>query len=164
MDTRDILEQTQTDLEAAAEHAEEFAGLDRREFLFMSLVAAAASTLRVPATLGAQGRGAAGAAAAPQAPLPIIPLGEPISWSFQVYPGGTGALLEKLRKERGAQSFDRREHVVEKWSGTVPTGDDDIAFLPAHRLSALIKARKIMSTRLTDIYLTRLKRLNPTLL
>jgi Asp-tRNA(Asn)/Glu-tRNA(Gln) amidotransferase A subunit family amidase len=46
----------------------------------------------------------------------------------------------------------------------VPTNDEDIAFLPAHRLSALLKARKITSTRLTRIYLQRLQRLNPTLL
>ena len=46
----------------------------------------------------------------------------------------------------------------------MPTSDEDIAFLPAHRLSALIKAKKITSTRLTTIYLERLKRLNPTLL
>ncbi|HEV8410148.1 MAG TPA: amidase [Gemmatimonadaceae bacterium] len=165
MDTRDILEQTQTELEDVSERAEESSGIDRRDFLFISLVAAAANALGAPAALKAQGRGAAGAAAAvPQAPLPIIPLGEPISWSFQVYPGGTGAILEKLRKERGAQAFDRNPHSVEKWSGAVPSNDDDIAFLPAHRLSALLKARKITSARLTDIYLTRLKRFNPTLL
>ena len=46
----------------------------------------------------------------------------------------------------------------------MPTKDEDIAFLPAHRLSALLKARKITSTRLTRIYLERLQRLNPTLL
>ena len=68
MDTRDILEQTQSELQGMSEHAEEFVALDRREFLFMSLVAAAASTLGVPPALKAQGRGAAGVAAAPQAP------------------------------------------------------------------------------------------------
>ena len=46
----------------------------------------------------------------------------------------------------------------------MPTSDDEIAFLPAHRLSALIKERKITSSRLTDIYLARIKRLDPTLL
>ena len=52
----------------------------------------------------------------------------------------------------------------EKWNGAVPTSPEDIAFLPAHRLSALIKARKITSLQLTDIYLARLERLNPILL
>jgi Asp-tRNA(Asn)/Glu-tRNA(Gln) amidotransferase A subunit family amidase len=46
----------------------------------------------------------------------------------------------------------------------VPTNPEDIAFLPAHRLSALIKARRISSRQLTELYLERLKRLNPTLL
>ena len=106
---------------------------------------------------------AAGAAA--QTPLPIIPLGETISWTHQAYPGGTGAILDKLLKERGAKAFERPVFEVEKWSGPVPTKDEDItAFLPAHRLSALIKERKITSARLTDIYLARLNRLNPTLL
>ena len=79
------------------------------------------------------------------------------------YPGGTGALMEKMVKEHGAKAFDRAVFTVEKWSGAVPTSDEAIAFLPAHRLSALIKAKKITSTRLTQIYLERLKRLNPTL-
>src|SRR6185436_15840696 len=59
---------------------------------------------------------------------------------------------------------ERTPFTVEKWTGPVPTNDDDIAFLPAHRLSALIKERKITPSRLTDIYLTRMKRLDPTLL
>ena len=80
------------------------------------------------------------------------------------YPGGTGALMEKMVKEHGAKAFDRSPFAVEKWTGAVPTSDEAIAFLPAHRLSALIKARKITSVRLTTIYLERLKRLNPILL
>jgi hypothetical protein len=72
--------------------------------------------------------------------------------------------MEKLARERGRAAFDRAVFTVQKWSGPVPSSPDDIAFLPAHRLSALIKARRITSVQLTDIYLTRLKRLNPTLL
>src|SRR5262245_32823093 len=98
---RDLLEQAQDELEDVSEEAEEFLGIDRREFVFLSLVAAAAGTFSVPAGARAQGRGAVGAA--PQAPLPILPLGEPISWTFQVYPGGTGVLMEKLINERGAK-------------------------------------------------------------
>jgi hypothetical protein len=131
----------------------------------MSLIAAAASTLGIPGFARAQGGGGrAGAGNAPQTPPPPIPLGEPISWTFQAYPGGTGAALEKLRKERGAKAFDRAAWTVPKWSGAVPTNDDDIAFLPAHRLAALIKEKKITSAKLTDIYLARMKRLDPTLL
>jgi Asp-tRNA(Asn)/Glu-tRNA(Gln) amidotransferase A subunit family amidase len=83
---------------------------------------------------------------------------------FQAWPGGTGALMEKLGKERGRAAFERANFSVEKWRGAMPTSDDEIAYLPAHRLSALIKERKLSSERLTDIYLARIKRLDPTLL
>jgi hypothetical protein len=169
----DLLEQTQAELEAA-DFDEEALGIDRRHFVFLSLAAAAASTLGAPASALAQagragsagaGAGAAARAAAQQQPVPV-PLGngEPPALQFQPYPGGTGALMEKLVRERGAAAFNRGTYEAEPWSGAVPTSDDEIAFLPAHRLSALIKARKITSARLTDIYLARLKRLNPTLL
>jgi Asp-tRNA(Asn)/Glu-tRNA(Gln) amidotransferase A subunit family amidase len=165
MDTPyDLLEQTQTELEQRAEEVEAFTGVDRREFVFMSLVAAAASTLGFHGTARAQSA-AAGAAAPQAAPVPF-PLGngEAPAQQFMPYPGGTGALLEKLRKERGSAAFDRAVFKIDKWSGPVPASDDDIAFLPAHRLAALIKEKKITSTRLTGIYLERIKRLNPILL
>ena len=38
MNSRDVLEQTQVELEAVSEQAEEFTGIDRREFMFMSLM------------------------------------------------------------------------------------------------------------------------------
>ena len=164
-DEIELLEQTQEELEQIAEEVEHHTGVDRRQFVFLSLVAAAASTFGVSgARAQGGGRAGAGGAQTPPAPPVPIPLGEPISWTFQAYPGGTGALLEKLRKERGAKAFDRAVFAVDKWSGAVPTNDDDIAFLPAHRLSALLKERKITSAKLTDIYLARLKRLDPTLL
>ena len=137
-------------------------GLDRRSFLFLSAAAAAASAFGRPAW--AQGA----AAAAPQQPQQpaLVPLGngEPPAMQYQAYPGGTGALLEKLSGERGRAAFDRSVFTVEKWSGPVPTSEEEIAFLPVHRLAALIQARKISSVALTDIYLNRLKRLDPTLL
>ena len=46
----------------------------------------------------------------------------------------------------------------------MPTSPEELAFLPAHRLSALIKARQLTSVRLTEVYLERIERLNPTLL
>ncbi len=144
------------------------AGVDRRTFMIMSLAATAATTIGVdPAR--AQGAAPASAGrgqAAQQPPPPPVPLGngEEPALQFQPYPGGTGALMEKLARERGRAAFDRTVFTVEPWKGTVPASADEIAFLPAHRLSALIKERKISSTQLTDIYLTRLKRLNPTLL
>jgi Asp-tRNA(Asn)/Glu-tRNA(Gln) amidotransferase A subunit family amidase len=166
----DILDQYQTDLESS-DFDSEAVGIDRRQFVFLSLVAAAASTLGIKPAL-AQERGSAGrgAGTAPQpgfqqqeTPLPLGN-GEPPALQFQPYPGGTGALMEKLVRQRGAAAFDRGSYEPEPWAGAVPTSDDEIAFLPAHRLSALLKARRITSARLTDIYLTRLKRLNPTLL
>ena len=168
----ELLEQAHLEL-ARADHDEEATGLDRRQFMFYSLVAAAATTfgadkLRAQGATGASvvpagGRG--GAQQAPQA-APPIPLGngEAPALQFQAYPGGTGALMEKLARERGRAAFDRASWVVEKWTGPVPTNAEDIAFLPAHKLASLLKERKITSVKLTEIYLERLKRLNPTLL
>ena len=163
----ELLEETQAKLEGL-DHDEEVSGMDRRHFVFFSLVAAAAATLGVePAHAERLGSAAAraGSRFPVQEPAPL-PLGngEAPALHFQPYPGGTGALMEKLVRERGRESFERAAFMVEPWSGPVPTSDEEIAFLPAHRLSALIKARKLTSARLTDIYLERLKRLNPTLL
>ncbi len=171
MDTPlDFLEQAEAEL-AAAEHDESATGVDRRQFMFYSLVAAAASTFGAPAA-GAQsarasanglGSLASGAAQPPQVPPVPLGNGEAPAMQFMPYPGGTGALMEKVVRERGAAAFTRTPHAVEKWSGAVPTNPDDLAFLPAHRISALIKARKITSRQITDIYLARIEKLNPTL-
>src|SRR6185503_15561456 len=76
--TEDLLEQLQTELERESEEVEEFTGVGRREFVFMSLVAAAASTFGV--------RAAQAQVPTPQQPAtPPIPLGngEPPSMVFQ---------------------------------------------------------------------------------
>lgn len=164
----ELLDQTQAELEAMDFDAEAYGGLDRRQFMFLSLAAAAASTFGAASARAQAATGAvSGAMGVPQqqavTPFPLGN-GEAPALQFQPYPGGTGALIEKLAKERGRAAFDRALFTVEKFVGAVPTNPDDIAFLPAHRLSALIKERKITSVALTDIYLTRLKRLNPTLL
>ncbi len=168
----DLLDAAQPELELLAEEGESLTkgGVDRREFVFMSLVAAAASTFGAHvarAQSGGAGVATTGAAGAAQQQPAVAPWplgnGEAPAEQFMPYPGGTGALMEKMVKEHGTKAFDRALFTVEKWSGAVPTSDEAIAFLPAHRLSALIKARKITSTRLTTIYLERLKRLNPTL-
>jgi Asp-tRNA(Asn)/Glu-tRNA(Gln) amidotransferase A subunit family amidase len=134
-------------------------GMDRRNFVKLAIAAAATSGLSLKAA-AQQARG--GQTPAP----PPIPLGqgEPPAWAFQAYPGGTGALLEKLAKERGRAAFDRAKFEVEPWKGPVPGTEEEIVYLPAHRLSALIKARKISSVDLTNVYLERLKRLDPKLL
>jgi hypothetical protein len=161
-DELDLLDQEQNEVEAVADQAG-LVGLDRRQFVFLSLASAAATTFGFGATALAQAPTGAGA---PQQAPPPPPLGngEPIAWTFQPYPGGTGVLMEKLIAEHGAAAFRRATFVVEPWTGAVPTSPDEIAFLPAHRLSALIKARKLTSTDLTKIYLDRIERLDPILL
>ena len=165
-DELELLNEVQTDAELAATELEDASNgeVDRREFVFLTLAAAAATTFGFGAPALAQGVGAAGRGQQPQEPLPPLGNGEPVSWTFQPYPGGTGALMEKLIHERGAAAFARATFTVDPWTGPVPTNPDDIAFLPAHRLSALIKARKLTSTQVTRIYLDRIKRLDPVLL
>jgi Asp-tRNA(Asn)/Glu-tRNA(Gln) amidotransferase A subunit family amidase len=43
----------------------------------------------------------------------------------------------------------------------LPGTDEAIAFAPVHQLSRWIETRKLTSTRLTEIYLARIERLNP---
>jgi hypothetical protein len=165
----EFLDQVQAEAELIGEEQEELTGIPRREFVFLSLVSAAATTFGFGADALAQG--AAGGAGAPggapqqpQAQLPPLGNGDPVSWTFQPYPAGTGALMEKLIAEHGAAAFKRSKFTVQPWTGAVPTSDEDLAFLPAHRISALIAAKKITSTQITKIYLERLKRLDPVLL
>ena len=157
-DELDLLDEYQNDLESTDAPA----GVDRREFVFLSLVTAAASTFGFGARALAQGV----PAATPQQPTPLPPLGngDGLSWTFQPYPGGTGALMEKLVRERGPAAFQRSTFSVPRWTGAVPNDPETIAYLPAHRLSALLKERKLTSTQITRIYLDRIKRLDPTLL
>jgi Asp-tRNA(Asn)/Glu-tRNA(Gln) amidotransferase A subunit family amidase len=72
--------------------------------------------------------------------------------------------MENLIRERGAAAFERRPIEIEPWSGPVPTREEDLAFLPAHRLGALLKERRISSVDLTNIYLERMHRYDPVLL
>ncbi|MBL0172947.1 MAG: amidase [Gemmatimonadaceae bacterium] len=172
----DRLEASESLVADMADELEASSGIDRRQFMFYSLVAAAASSFGVES---ARAQGAPLPAPEDWAPTielpaslfqpPIVPPlalgnGEAPALQFQAYPGGTGALMEKLARERGRAAFDRSVFTVEKFSGAMPASDEDIAYLPAHRLSALLKQRKITSARLTAIYLERIKRLNPTLL
>jgi Asp-tRNA(Asn)/Glu-tRNA(Gln) amidotransferase A subunit family amidase len=112
-----------------------------------------------------------GAASAPLAsPLqqvsPPLPLGngESPALQFQAYPGGTGALYERLWREHGERLFARSPIEIPEWEGTVPASEEDLAFLPVGRLAALLRARRITSTELTEIYLARLRRYDPVLL
>jgi len=48
-------------------------------------------------------------------------------------------------------------------TGALPTSDEDIAFATVTQLSRWVERREITSERLTNIYLDRLERFNPTL-
>ncbi|MEP7384040.1 MAG: amidase [Gemmatimonadota bacterium] len=163
----EVLDQLEIDL-ASLDYNEDAPGaLDRRHFLFFSLVSAAATSFGMSGNLQAQARALGTRMPQGQQPQPPpYPLGngEPPALQFQPYAGGTGALMQRLARERGAAAFERASFEVTPWSGAVPSSPDDIAYLPAHRLSALIRARRITAVQLTDVYLTRLKRLDPTLL
>ncbi len=178
-DELDLLDQAQADAEQIADEMAFTSDVDRRRFVFLSLATAAATTFGFGAKALAQGGGGAGGAsgAARGQGTPPVPLDnmEAVSWTFQPYPGGTGALLEKTYREKGVSAFNRQPfawsattpgafHLAPWGAGPLPATDEEIAFLPAHRLAAAIKAGKLTSTRITTIYLDRLERLNPTLL
>ena len=138
--------------------------MERRRFLATAAAAAAAGGLDPTALAGTEAAGVP--QTPPQEAPPPVPLGngEPPALQFQAYPGGTGALMEKMWHETGGNPFERTEIAIERWSGPVPTTEEDLAFLPVHRLAALIRARDITSSELTEVYLDRLKRLDPVLL
>ncbi len=110
-DDLDLLDEAQKEAEQIAETMPFDSDVDRRKFVFLSLAATAATTFgfgsRALAQGGAGGAGGAGAPpaggggrgggggrAAAAAPSPVaIENMENVSWTFQPYPGGTGALL-----------------------------------------------------------------------
>src|SRR5271170_5345693 len=63
----------------------------------------------------------------------------------------------------GQAIFLQRDRFVRSSTdlGPLPAKDDDIAFASVTQLSRWIETRKLSSERLTNIYLERLKRLNP---
>ena len=130
--------------------------LPRRTFMQAAL--ATAATTVIGTRVDAQG------GRAQQPPPPPLGNGEHPAVVFQPYPGGTGAYLEKIARERGFAAFERATFTVEPWSGAVPATEEGITYLPAHRLSALIQARRLSATDVTNACLNRLKRLDPTLL
>jgi Asp-tRNA(Asn)/Glu-tRNA(Gln) amidotransferase A subunit family amidase len=142
--------------------------MQRRDFLKTAAAAAAASALSPGSLSAATGPTAVeGAITAPDlAALQVAGLGngEPPALQFQAYPGGTGALMEKLWKEHGSAMFQKTPIDLEPWVGPVPSREEDLAFLPAHRLGALLRARHISSVELTEIYLERMRRYDSVLM
>jgi Asp-tRNA(Asn)/Glu-tRNA(Gln) amidotransferase A subunit family amidase len=55
----------------------------------------------------------------------------------------------------------KNEFIRTKSDAPLPTTDEAIAFAPVHQLSRWIESRQLTSTRLTEIYLARIERLNP---
>lgn len=132
--------------------------MDRRDFVRSAIAGAAAVGLASPALAQGGGRGQ------PAPPPRPLGNGEPPAMVFQPYPGGTGSYLEKLARERGREAFERARFSVEPWRGPVPASEEELAWLPAHRLAALLQSRKVSAVQVTDAYLNRIKRLDPTLL
>lgn len=183
-DELDLLDAEEGRLIAESEQRGFASEVDRRQFVFTSLAAAAATTFGFGARALAQppagGGGGGGGFGAQQPATPPVPLDnmEPVSWTFQPYPGGVGALLEKTYREKGPGAFVRQpfawkgagvarpgSFLLEPWGAAAfPTNEEDIAFLPMHRLAAAIRARKISSVKLTTLYLDRLEKYNPTLM
>ncbi|MBY0489377.1 MAG: amidase [Gemmatimonadaceae bacterium] len=182
-DELDLLDAEEARLIAESEQRGFTSEVDRRQFVFTSLAAAAATTFGFGARALAQppaGGGGGGGFGAQQPATPPVPLDnmEPVSWTFQPYPGGIGALLEKTYREKGPGAFARQpfawrgagvakpgSFLLEPWgTAAFPTNEEDIAFLPMHRLAAAIRAKKITSVKLTTLYLDRLEKYNPTLM
>ena len=143
---------------------EEANGIRRRDFFKLAAVAAASSAVGC-SPRGSQERDEPNSQTfSEDAPLRPLGNGEPPAFQFQAYPGGTGALIEKLWVGADGNPFESYPIAIPTWEGEVPTRPEEIAFLPVHRLSALIRDRHISPIDLTEIYLERIKRFDPVLL
>jgi Asp-tRNA(Asn)/Glu-tRNA(Gln) amidotransferase A subunit family amidase len=141
-------------------------GLERRSFLKMA--AGAAIGAGTTSTASSETKFEAGSVTELtdyRAQEVVKPLGngESPALQFQANPGGTGALLDKLWAADGGSPFHSNEIGIDPWTEPIPTDATEIAFLPVHRLAALIRQRKISSVELTEIYLERMKRFDPIL-
>lgn len=145
-------------------------GLERRDFLRTTAAALVAGVV-TPSELFAREPELASDAEFARAVVqqsqeapPPVPLfnGEHPALVYQAWPGGTGALYQRWHDE-GVDPFARHAIPIDPWEGRVPGDPEEIAFLPVHRLAALIRGRHISSVELTEIYLERMKRYDPVL-
>lgn len=145
-------------------------GLERRDFLRTAAAALVAGVV-TPSELFAREPELASDAEFARAVVqqsqeapPPAPLfnGEHPALVYQAWPGGTGALYQRWHDE-GVDPFARHAIPIDPWEGRVPGDPEEIAFLPVHRLAALIRGRHISSVELTEIYLERMKRYDPVL-
>jgi len=95
----------------------------------------------------------------------------PPAVQFQAAPGGTGAYVDGVAVAadtvKAANAVAGTADTMPKvlpWEGAKPASEEDIAFLPVHRLAALIQARKLSPVELCEIYLKRLAQHDKTLL
>src|SRR5688500_6048647 len=116
-DELDLLDQAQDEAERQADQMGFTSEVDRRNLVFIYLAAAAATTFGLGAKALAQSTAAAQGTQQATPPVPLDNM-EAVSWSFQPYPGGTGALLERTYREKGVAAFDRQRFV---W-GSTPKG------------------------------------------
>jgi hypothetical protein len=79
-DELDLLDQAEAEAEELAGELELY-GVGRREFVFFSLAAAAATTFGFGARALAQAPGGGAAQQVPQAPPPPLGNGDPVSWT-----------------------------------------------------------------------------------
>jgi Asp-tRNA(Asn)/Glu-tRNA(Gln) amidotransferase A subunit family amidase len=142
-------------------------GLERRDFLKAAAAAVAAGVITPSGLLArnptARDEGLARALQEAQEVAAPLGNGEHPALVFQAYPGGTGLLYEKWHAE-GVDPFARTPIPIDPWTGRVPSDATEIAFLPVHRLAALVREGHVSSVDLTEIYLERLKRYDPVLL
>ena len=122
----ELLEQYHADLQQMEYDPASNGGMDRRQFMFFSLVSAAASTFAakgIQAQAGAGGAtgGRGSGSGAPtqqqqsQVTAPPLGNGEAPAEQFMPWPGGTGPLLAKTYRERGVAAFNRATFIVEPW-------------------------------------------------
>lgn len=101
----------------------------------------------------------------PPAELPgMLPNALAPAVQFQASPSGSAKYIERLTRKSKGNLLRNANTKVEPWKGAVPNSHEEIAFLPVHRLAALIQSRKLSPVKLTEIYLERLKQLDPQLL
>jgi Asp-tRNA(Asn)/Glu-tRNA(Gln) amidotransferase A subunit family amidase len=131
---------------------------DRRDFVRLVAVAAACA----PASGLANDTNTESPRTTDQSELLPNSLGPAIQ--FQASPIGVAAYVDRLARGDDSDLVADEEPVTESENAELPSTHEEIAFLPVHRLAALIQSRKLSPIKLTDIYLERLKRFNPTLL
>jgi Asp-tRNA(Asn)/Glu-tRNA(Gln) amidotransferase A subunit family amidase len=149
----------------------ELGALERRAFLRTAAAAVAAGAISPGALLAAEpdpvrrDEVARALLSQSQEEPPPVPLGngEHPALVYQAYPGGTGSLYRKWH-DQGIDPFERHPVPIAPWEGALPGDPAEIAFLPVHRLAALIRDRHLTSVELTEIYLESMKRYDPVLL